>query len=542
MHACDRDNMPRCSIHNVLYESPMQPWPALQRIAIDLTESLRAADRYQRLLGVVRSVIPCDATALLALRDGELRPLAVQGLSAQVLGMRFAPAAHPRLQAILRSAKPVRFPANSPLPDPFDGLVEGEPDALAAVHDCLGCPLVAEGQVIGVLTADALAIDAFDGLGEEFLIALGALAGAALHTARLIETVEAVAEQRGLVVKELTRGLGNPDASQMLGVSPAMERVRQEIDVVATTEFPVLILGETGVGKELAARAIHGGSHRRESPLIQVNCAALPGGIIESELFGHVRGAFTGAVANRAGKFELADGGTLFLDEIGELPLDAQAKLLRVLQEGELQRVGADKPIRVDVRIVAATNRVLAHEVAQGRFRADLYHRLAVFPLRIPPLRERRGDIAILAGYFLDRYRAQLGLPKVVLTAAATAALEVGEWPGNVRELDHLLARAVLRAQMRAPRGQPIKIDAVDLDSIAAPADPPVETARDSLVRKIARGQVSLRDAVEELKHAAVTQTLEETGGNWAEAARRLGMDRSNLHHMAHRLGVPVAR
>jgi anaerobic nitric oxide reductase transcription regulator len=446
------------------------------------------------------------------------------------------------LQAILRSEKPVRFPANSPLPDPFDGLVDGDPDALAAVHDCLGCPLVAEGQVIGVLTADALAIDAFDGLGEEFLVALGALAGAALHTARLIETVEAVAEQRGLVVKELTRGLGTPDGSQMLGVSPAMERVRQEIDAVATTEFPVLILGETGVGKELAARAIHDGSRRREAPLIQVNCAALPEGIIESELFGHVRGAFTGAVANRAGKFELADGGTLLLDEIGELPLDAQAKLLRVLQEGEVQRVGADKPVRVNVRIVTATNRDLANEVAQGRFRADLYHRLAVFPLRIPPLRERRGDIAILAGYFLDRYRAQLGIPKVVISTAATAALEAGDWPGNVRELDHVLARAVLRGQMRTPRGQLIKIDAVDLDSTAAPAGAPVETAGDSLARKVARGQVSLRDAVEELKHAAVTQTLEETGGNWAEAARRLGMDRSNLYHMAHRLGVPLGR
>jgi len=519
----------------------MNPWSALQQLAIDLTESVGAADRYQRLLAIVRSVIPCDATALLVLRDGELWPLAVQGLSAQVLGMRFAPAHHPRLQTILRSAKPVRFPADSTLPDPFDGLVEGAPDALHEVHDCLGCPLIAGGQVIGVLTADALAIDAFDGLGEEFLVALGALAGAALHTARLIETIEALAEQRGLVVKELTRARGHSDGAQMLGVSPALELVRREIEAVATTEFPVLILGETGVGKELAARAIHDGSRRREAPLIQINCAALPEGVIESELFGHVRGAFTGAVANRAGKFELADGGTLFLDEIGELPLGAQAKLLRALQEGEVQRVGADKPIRVNVRIVTATNRDLAKEVAAGRFRADLYHRLDVFPLRIPPLRERRGDIAILAGFFLDRYRAQLGLPKVVLTAAATAVLEAGEWPGNVRELDHVIARAALRAQMRTPPGQVIKIDAIELDPTAPPASSSSD-ARDALPRKIARGQVTLRDAIEELKHDAVTQTLEETGGNWAEAARRLGMDRSNLHHMARRLGMPVGR
>ncbi|MEO7732557.1 MAG: nitric oxide reductase transcriptional regulator NorR, partial [Kofleriaceae bacterium] len=514
----------------------MEPWPALQRIAVDLTESLRSADRYHRLLEVVRSVIPCDATALLALRDGELCPLAVHGLSLQVLGMRFAPIDHPRLGAVLRSAKPMRFPADSTLPDPFDGLIEGPPGALAAVHDCLGCPLVAEGQVIGVLTADALASDAFDGLDEGFLIALGALAGAALHTARLIETVEAVAERRGLVVKELMRTQGHAAGAQMLGVSSAMELVRQEIDAVAITEFPVLILGETGVGKELVARAIHDGSRRREAPLIQVNCAALPEGVIESELFGHVRGSFTGAIANRAGKFELADGGTLFLDEIGELPLGAQAKLLRALQEGEVQRVGADKPISVNVRIVTATNRDLANEVTNGRFRADLYHRLDVFPLRVPPLRARRGDVAILAGFFLDRYRAQLGLSKVVLTAAATAMLEASAWPGNVRELDHTIARAVLRAQMRTPAGQPIKIDASDLDPAAVVA---AERPRDPLARKVARGQMSLRDAVEELKRAAVAQTLDETAGNWAEAARRLGMDRSNLHHMAHRLGLP---
>jgi anaerobic nitric oxide reductase transcription regulator len=512
------------------------PWPALHQIAIDLTESLRASDRYQRLLGVVRSVIACDATALLALSDGELVPLAVQGLSAQVLGMRFVPAEHPRLQAILRSHKPVRFPATSSLPDPFDGLVEGAPDALADVHDCLGCPLVAGGQVVGVLTADALAIDAFDGLGEELLVALGALAGAALHTARLIETVEAIAEQRGLVVKELARGLGNLEGAQMLGVSPAMERVRHEIDAVATTDFPVLILGETGVGKELAARAIHGGSRRREAPFIQVNCAALPEGVIESELFGHVRGAFTGAIASRPGKFELADGGTLFLDEIGELPLGAQAKLLRALQGGEVQRVGADKPLHVDLRILTATNRDLAREVEHGRFRADLYHRLNVFPLRVPPLRERRRDIPILAGFFVDRYRAKLGLPKVVLTPAATAALERGDWPGNVRELDHVLARAVLRAKMRTPNGGSLQIDAAELDPTAEPTAASGEPISESLATKVARGQVSLRDAVEQLKREAVARTLEETGGNWAEAARRLGMDRSNLHHMAQRL------
>jgi len=517
----------------------MVPWSALQRIAVDLTQSLHAADRYDRLLEVVRAAIPCDATALLALRDGVLVPLSVRGLVPEVLGMRFVPAEHPRLQTILESERPVRFPSDSALPDPFDGFVHDAPAALA-VHDCLGCPLVAEGRVVGVLTADALATDAFRELSEEFLVALGALAGAALHTARLIETIEALAEQRGLVVKELTRNPRGDQASPMLGTSPAIEAVRREIDAVAPTDFAVLILGETGVGKELAARAIHDGSSRRDAPFIQVNCAALPEGVIESELFGHVRGAFTGAVAHRPGKFELANGGTLFLDEIGELPLGVQAKLLRALQEGEVQRVGADHPVRVDVRILTATNRDLSHEVAHGRFRADLFHRLDVFPLRIPALRERRGDIAILAGYFLDRYRVKLGLSQVVLTRAAAVALEAGEWPGNVRELDHVLARAVLRAATRSPRGTTIHVDTVDLGPIAAEVAPDREQA--ALADRVARGQVPLRSAIEELKRTSVARALEATSGNWAEAARRLGMDRSNLHHMAHRLGLAAAR
>ncbi|HVK87762.1 MAG TPA: nitric oxide reductase transcriptional regulator NorR [Kofleriaceae bacterium] len=522
--------------------SPQHPWSTLHRLAVDLTESLSEADRYRRLLAVVRSAIPCDATALLALRDGVLHPLAVEGLSPQVLGMRFAPAHHPRLAAILRSAGPVRFPAASALPDPFDGLVDGAAHALADVHDCLGCPLVAQGEIVGVLTADALATHAFDALDTEFLRALGALAGAALHTARLLETVEAVAEQRGLVVKELARTQGHPDGATMLGVSPAMERVRQEIEAVAATGFPVLVLGETGVGKELAARALHDASPRRDAPMIRVNCAALPQGVIESELFGHVRGAFTGAVAHRAGKFELADGGTLFLDEIGELPLDAQAKLLRALQEREIQRVGADAAIRVNVRIVAATNRDLAAEVAAGRFRADLYHRLDVFPLRIPPLRERRGDIPILAGYFVDRYRAQLGLHRLALGPQMTELLASGDWPGNVRELDHVLARAALRAQLRTRAGEPVTIEAIDLELGAPSPAPPREPAQEALAQRVARGQLTLRAAVAQLKHTAIVQTLAATRGNWAESARRLGMDRGNLHHMATRLGISRAR
>jgi len=206
----------------------------------------------------------------------------------------------------------------------------------------------------------------------------------------------------------------------------------------------VLILGETGTGKELIARAIHAGSPRRDKPLIKVNCAALPAGLIESELFGHERGAFTGATERRIGRFELADGGTIFLDEIGEMPLELQVKLLRVLQEHELDRVGGREPIKVDVRVIAATNRDLEAEVTAGHFRQDLYYRLNVFPIDVPPLRERVEDIPLLVHYFVNRYAARIGrkIPRVPETAMEV--LREYPWPGNVRELENVIERALI--------------------------------------------------------------------------------------------------
>ena len=399
----------------------------------------------------------------------------------------------------------MRFPSDSPLPDPFDGLVEGAPGRSPRSTTASAVRSSPPVEVVGVLTADALATDAFDGLDEEFLVALGALAGAALHTARLFETIEVLAEQRGMVVQELTRTARRARRADARRRARRWSACGSEIEAVASTEFPVLILGETGVGKELVARAIHDGSRRRDAPFIQVNCAALPEGVIESELFGHVRGAFTGAVANRAGKFELADGGTLFLDEIGELPLGAQAKLLRALQEGEVQRVGSDKPIRVDVRIVAATNRDLAR---RGRRRP--VPRRPLLPARRVPARDSAAARAHAEtspsspGFFLDRHRAQLGLPSVVLAPEAAAMLEACDWPGNVRELDHVIARAVLRAKMRTKTRQPIRIEAIDIDPDGALArrQPPRDARREA----VARGQLPLRDALEELKRDAVAQ------------------------------------
>ena len=521
----------------------MSKLDALLSIAVDLTASLAYEDRLARLLEAVRRAIPCDAVAVLGLVGDELVPLATHGLAPEVLGRRFARSDHPRLDIVIARKTPVRFPTDSSLPDPYDGLLLANPDATRDVHACLGCPLIAGGSVIGVLTADALEPGAFDGLDEGMLGMLGALAGAAIHTGRIIEALETASRRHQQIAQVLQRDAVLRDGGeQLIGTSPVMQRVRQEIELVAPSDFAVLITGETGVGKELVARSIHQLSRRSEQPLIYVNCAALPETIVESELFGHLRGAYTGATADRAGKFEIADKGTLFLDEIGELPLSVQPKLLRALQEGEIQRVGSDKLARVDVRVVAATNRDLEREVADGRFRPDLYHRLNIYPIHVPPLRERRTDIPLLAGSFLDVYRRRLGLGPVRLNDSARRELTSADWPGNVRELDHLLGRAVLRASAGVARGAPILIGSQhvqpDGTEARAKSSGKEERAPSEAALLASLGGLTLRDALEETKRALVLRAVEANGGNWAAAARSLGMARSNLHNMASRLGL----
>jgi len=241
-------------------------------------------------------------------------------------------------------------------------------------------------------------------------------------------------------------GCDQPRLSEIVGESAALHQVLKEIELVAPSDATVLVLGETGTGKELIAEAVHQRSRRRDRPLVRVNCTSIPKELFESEFFGHAKGAFTGAIRDRAGRFELATGGTLFLDEVGEIPLALQGKLLRVLQEKCYERVGEEKTRRTDVRIVAATNRDLEKEVAAGRFRGDLYYRLNVFPLKIAPLRERKGDIPLLAAYFLNLVAKDLGCPKPRLTQAGIETLQNYDWPGNIRELRNVIERAVIFA------------------------------------------------------------------------------------------------
>ncbi len=386
------------------------------------------------------------------------------------------------------------------------------------------------------MTADALAPNAFDGLDQRLLGALGAIAGAAMRTGDLIEALERSASRQGLIARDLMDDVRTRQGGELIGDSAPTRRLRVEIGLIAPSDFSVLIQGETGVGKELVAHAVHAGSRRKDEPLVYVNCAALPESLADSELFGHIKGSFTGASADRHGKFEVADRGTLFLDEIGELPLSLQPKLLRALQEGEIQRIGSDRILRVDVRVVAATNRDLVKEVESGRFRADLFHRLNVYPLRVPSLRERPEDIPLLVGHFCERMRRRLGLGPVRVTQDTLEALKTYPWPGNVRELENVMSRLVLRAASTVEPGAPVVVPASLLGAeFSLPAAPRAQPQAPATVPAPIR---PLREAVDDYQRTLIRQAVDQHQGNWAAAARALGMHRSNLHHLAARLGL----
>lgn len=354
----------------------------------------------------------------------------------------------------------------------------------------------------------------------------------------VFEALEQSARRQGQIAQDLMRDAGLRRGAEMIGTTPVMQKLRRDIELVARSDYTVLITGETGTGKELAARAVHAASRRRDEAMLHVNCAALPETLADSELFGHVRGAFTGASADRAGKFEVANRGTLFLDEICELPLSVQPKLLRAIQQGEIQRVGSDRIITVDVRLIAATNRDIKQEVAEGRFRADLFHRLNVYPLRIPPLRERSADIPLLAGHFCDRTRRRLGLGPVRLEAQALQALSGYSWPGNVRELENVLSRATLKAAAGVPRGEPVVIGRSHLGpDFSAPTRPAAAASRAGK-DTAAPAAGNLKEATRKFQRSLIERALAANGGNWSAAARSLGMHRSNLHHLAVRLGL----
>ena len=328
--------------------------------------------------------------------------------------------------------------------------------------------------------------------------------------------------------------------TRMVGESPPMQKLIALLRRVAPSDSTVLICGESGTGKELVARALHRNSRRADGPFVGINCATLTATLLESELFGHERGAFTGAVVRRAGKVEVADGGTLFLDEVGEIPLELQAKLLRVLQEREFERVGGNKPIKVDVRVVAATNRELEKSIAAGTFREDLFYRLNVITLSLPPLRRRTGDIARLAEHFVTAHGKSQGRPGLRLSPAAGKCLTGYRWPGNVRELSNAIERAVVLAE-----GASIEVEDLP-ETVAEAARSPAAGSPDR--RPPAAGSpaagpnedlaAAYHQSVAEAKKRILRDALAEADGNFATAARRLGLRRTYLHRLVSNLGL----
>lgn len=307
----------------------------------------------------------------------------------------------------------------------------------------------------------------------------------------------------------------------IIGRSKVMQNVFSLIDKVADSNITVLIQGETGTGKELVSRAIHERSHRLKGKLVQVNCAAIPETLLESELFGHEKGAFTGALYTRRGRFEEAHGGTIFLDEIGELSLSAQAKLLRVLQEKEVQPLGCSRVINVDVRIIAASNMNLEQNLSLGRFRSDLFYRLNVFPIYIPPLRERDEDIQILAEYFVSKYSKELNKPIKKISSAVYDAFGLYPWPGNVRELENCVERAILLAQ-----GETIEKEQL----------PP--SLQSLISGEVKQNFIGLSSVVESQERKMIVSALQETNGNQTKAARLLGTTKRVIQYKIKKLGI----
>src|SRR4051812_10337296 len=358
------------------------------------------------------------------------------------------------------------------------------------------------------------------------------------------------AEVRAIVRKALrTRDLSAAEASRpesdaresarygIIGASPNLVELYTVLDRVADTPTTVLVTGESGTGKELVARALHENSSRRDKPFIKVNCAAIPRDLMESELFGYERGAFTGAVGSKPGRFELASGGTLFLDEIGSIPVEMQVKLLRALQESEFERVGGVKTIRVDVRLVAATNTDLKKEIAAGGFREDLYYRLNVVPMRLPPLRERREDIPLLVSHFVRKFDARLRKNVTGIEPEALSVLLEHPWPGNIRELENVIERAVLfcdGAELR-PSDLPNELHRTPEPPLAAPATkhtaPASPAATDGLKEQV-------KAAMSRLERELIVKALEQTGGNVTHAARLLKISRKGLQLKMKELGL----
>jgi Nif-specific regulatory protein len=410
----------------------------------------------------------------------------------------------------------------------------------AQIRSTLGIPLWKGEEILGIVQVDNRAsllpehagstlagapATLFDTSDLDVLSVLASTASLAIANARLVHRLHIVDERlRKENVYLKGREEKRAEKKEIIGTSRALEDLRAKLDKVVNTRVTVLIEGETGVGKELIASAVHWRSNRRDKLFVAQNCAALPENLLESELFGHKKGSFTGATEDKRGLFELADGGTLFLDELGEMSLNLQAKLLRALQEGEIRPLGSTKALHVNVRIVAATNRTLEKEVAAKRFREDLYYRLSVFNLRVPPLRERREDIPLLAGHFLQRYAGEMQKPVGGFSQQTMELLQAYDWPGNVRELENEVQRLVIQ---------------LDPGGFATPdmLSPRIRHV-DGVVERAQPKKGTLKEMMDQVEKFVLLESLREHGNNKTAAARTLGITREGLHKKLRAFGI----
>jgi formate hydrogenlyase transcriptional activator len=481
---------------------------------LDLRELLRAISTN------VRRVMQCDYTSVTLREPGDER----------------------RLRVYARHFSQPDTSQDEEIVIPFEGTISGEvietgkaalmdskefsrfapvsnPLVAAGLKSACFLPLVCHSRALGTLNVGKMQANAFSPEDLEFLrqvasqVAIGV--ENALNYRAVNEVKEKLAEERVYLNEEIR---ADQDFEDIIGQSPALKEVLGQIRIVAPTDSTVLTLGETGTGKELIARAIHSLSSRRERTFVKVNCAAIPLGLLESELFGHEKGAFTGAIAQKIGRFELAHQGTLFLDEVGDIPLELQPKLLRVLQEQEFERLGSSRTQRVNVRLVAATSRNLLDMVDRHEFRSDLYYRLNVFPITIPPLRERREDIPLLARYFAEKYARRMDKRIETIPSDVMQALRQYQWPGNIRELQNFIERAVILSKtttLQAPLGELERL----ADRGSAPrARTLVVTDRDQIIEAL----------------TASKWVLGGPGG----AAERLGLKRTTLLYRMRKLGI----
>ena len=405
-------------------------------------------------------------------------------------------------------------------------------------------PLVSRGRALGILAIGRTAEHPYD---DDEIAFLGQVAGQmaiaidnALAYEEISELRDKLAQEKVYLEEEIRSELG---FEQIIGSSDALKGVLQLVETVATSDSTVLLLGETGTGKELIARAIHERSRRKERTFVKLNCAAIPTGLLESELFGHEKGAFTGAISQKVGRMELADRGTLFLDEVGDIPIEIQPKLLRALQEREFERLGGTSTRKVNVRLVAATNRDLEEMISARAFRSDLYYRLNVFPIRIPPLRERKEDIPLLVGFFVNKFAKRMEKRIDSIPAVTLKRLTAWEWPGNIRELENFMERAVILT-----RGRSLE---APLSELRRPKQyesmQTTVTAREDDIARIVKETIaSLKDAGTENDHARrqrgeIVQALTDCKGRVGGAdgaAMRLGISRTTLISRMKRLGI----